>query len=262
MTDKRHPEQLLAGYVDGSLTDRDRRAVESHLSTCARCRQESALAMRGLGALRELADEPVPVGVMNPVNEEIARRMSRPPRPLSQRVLWAAGGAVAAAFIGVLAVWVLPNVGGGAADMAGGVAAPEAAASGTRGPSTTGGEGVAGALAPIGMEHTSTNYDDTALRSLASATARDAAAGTLGASDTPGSEPAETATATECLAKGASVEPQDVLVRLISARYRGEPALIGVYLSGPAPGRTADEVVVWVVRPQTCEFASITSKRI
>ena len=35
-----HPEELLAGYVDGSLTDPDRPTVDAHLLTCARCRAE------------------------------------------------------------------------------------------------------------------------------------------------------------------------------------------------------------------------------
>jgi len=73
---------------------------------------------------------------------------------------------------------------------------------------------------------------------------------------------AATRTATGCLTRGAGTEPQDVLVRLIDARYRGRPALIGVYLTGPSPGGAPDKVLVWVVRRDGCEFASYTQDRI
>jgi Putative zinc-finger len=265
MTDDRHPEELLAGYVDGTLSDRERADVESHLSTCLRCREESALAMRAVEELREMREEPVPFGVMNPVSAEIARRTSpTSARPLSQRVLGlAAAAAVAAAFIGLIGVWVLPNLGagGGTADNAGGGAAVEAAApSATRAAS-----GVApafGGSRPVPLERQSTNYDQGALESLARSTAEDAASGTLRQGTEVPPQPATADSASACLARGAGVEPQAVLVRLIAARYGKDPALIGVYLSGPGRGQPPDEVIVAVVRPTTCQIASFTSKRI
>src|SRR5512133_796308 len=112
MSDDRHPEELLAGYVDGSLSDRERAAVESHLSTCALCREESALAMRAVATLRGLDDVPVPVGVISPVTAELVQRMCcASPRPLSPRVLSAAGDGIAAAFGGMMANWVLAEIG-------------------------------------------------------------------------------------------------------------------------------------------------------
>jgi predicted anti-sigma-YlaC factor YlaD len=266
MTDERHPQELLAGFVDGSLTEGQRAGVEAHLSTCARCREEAALAMRAVAGLRELPEEAVPVGVMAPVRDEIARRKSQP-RRLGQRVLWAAGGAVAAAFVGLLAVWVIPNAGPGAANEAAGRAAAEAASpNATPAPAAGdagGGAGVfAGAGAPLAVEHSSTNYDDAALRALATSVAAKAASANLARNAASASERGETQSASECLAKGAGLEPQDVLVRLIAARYEKEPAIIGVYLTGPGSDGPPDNVVVWVVRPDTCDIASITSKRI
>jgi hypothetical protein len=264
MTDDRHPEELLAGYVDGTLTDRERAAVESHLSTCLRCREESALAMRAVDSVREMPEEPVPLGVMSPVTAEIERRASRTPsRPRSQRVLGlAAGLAVAAAFVGLLGVWVLPNLGvrGAASDNAAGGAAVEAAA-----PNATatqaGGAPAFGASKAVGLEHQSTNYDQRELEHLATRTADDAASGTVrGAAGS--AQPATTDSASACLARGTGLEPQAVLVRLISARYGKDPALIGVYLTGPGKGQPPNEVIVWVVRPSTCQIASFTSKRI
>jgi hypothetical protein len=266
MTDDRHPEELLAGYVDGTLTDRERAAVESHLSACLRCREESALAMRASSALREIREEPVPVGVMNPVRAEIAQRArGSSGRPLSQRVLgWATAAAVAAAFAGVVALWVLPNAGvGGSADNAAGRAAPEAAnASGTTAPAGAG----AGALAtapPVALRRESTNFDDQALAKLATATATAVKSGALREAADARPQSAETDSAAACLARGAaSVEPQAILVRLISARYKGDPAVIGVYLTGPGAGQPPNSVLVWVVRAGTCQTASITSSRI
>lgn len=261
MSDVRHPEELLAGYVDGTLDDKERAVVEAHLSGCDRCREESALAMRAVGLLREIAEEPVPFGVMNPVTAEIARRMRRTtPRPLSQRVLWAAGGAIAAAFIGIVALWVLPGVGGGnqSADSTAAGAAAEAGAPRV----TTSGGAATVAGAPVSLERRSTNYDDAALARLATETAATAKAGSLRAETEATADAAATKAATSCLARGAGVEPQDVLVRLIAARYGGKPAFIGVFLTSPAQGRPADGVLVWVVDADTCRFASITTKRI
>jgi putative zinc finger protein len=259
MTDDRHPEELLAGYVDGTLTDKERGVVESHLSSCPRCREESALSMRAVATLRQVEDEPVPFGVMNPVTAEIRRRMERTrPRSVSQRVVWAAGGAIAAAFIGIVAIWVLPGVGArDATTMAGGGAE---AASASRAPTDT----TAGALAPqrVLLERTSTDYDDPALAALATRTATDARSGGPAAAPQASGDGPATREATACLAKGAGIEPQDVLVRLIEARYHGEPAYVGVYLTSPAEGQPPKSVVVWVVRADTCEFLSITSKRI
>jgi hypothetical protein len=266
MTDDRHPEELLAGYVEGTLSDRERAVVESHLSTCLRCREESALAMRAVQAMREMPEEPVPFGVMNPVVAEIARRTPRSPaRPLSQRVLGlAAGAAVAAAFIGLLGVWVLPNLGagGGAADNAAGGAAVEAAAPSATRAATEGGAAAFGSSRPVPLERQTTNYDQRALESLARSTAEDAASGTLRQGAEVPSQPAEADSASACLARGTGVEPQAVLVRLISARFGKEPALIGVYLTGPGQGQPPNEVIVWVVQPSTCQIASFTSKRI
>ena len=39
-----HPEELLAGYVDGTLSAKDRAAVDAHIAECPRCRRETTLA--------------------------------------------------------------------------------------------------------------------------------------------------------------------------------------------------------------------------
>jgi predicted anti-sigma-YlaC factor YlaD len=261
MSDNRHPEELLAGYADGSLSDRERAAVESHLSTCARCREESGLAMRAVATLNELDDVPVPVGVMSPVTAELARRMSlATPRPLSQRVLWAAGGAIAAAFIGLMAIWVLPGV--GANDNAGGgAAAPEAAAASR---SAAPGVGGGGALSTSGadralavtIEHRSTNYDDAALQALAKGIAEAAKSGSFPSSTDQSAGSPATASAEHCLAQAGAVEPRGVLVRLIAAKFRGQSVIIGAYLTSPGAGLPPTEVDVWAVPAGNCGWVA------
>jgi hypothetical protein len=185
------------------------------------------------------------------------------PRPLSQRVLWAAGGAIAAAFIGVLAIWVLPGIGtnGTSADSA---AAPEAASATNAG--VTGGGGAlstAGAARAdqVMIEHRSTNFDQAALAKLATEAAATVGTSALGPAADETTQPSATRSALTCVGKGAQIEPQDVLVRLIAARFGGKPAYIAVYVTGPASTQPPKSVLVWVVDADTCSFASFTSKR-
>ena len=39
-TDNQHPEELLAWYVNGTLTDSEQKQVESHLQSCTVCQRE------------------------------------------------------------------------------------------------------------------------------------------------------------------------------------------------------------------------------
>ena len=58
-----HPDDLLADYVDGTLDERARADVDTHLLGCERCRDEVRLAGTAKAALVELEDRPVPFGV-------------------------------------------------------------------------------------------------------------------------------------------------------------------------------------------------------
>jgi anti-sigma factor RsiW len=258
-----HPEQLLAGYADSTLSDREREDVERHLATCERCRDESALATRALGELKTIHEEPVPLGVTAPVRQEIARRAAaHRPRGVSERVVWAAVGAVAAVFVALLATTVLPNLGAGSADMTAGASSGAVAAAGAGAPeaSTT----RTAAAQKVTLETQDTNYDDATLATLAGRTASDAAQGfdaNTGAHATS-NQPTSLGGATTCVAKGADVEPQDRLVRLIRAKYEGTPAYIAVYLTVPPTGQQTKSVLVWVVGTQGCDFLQFTSKRI
>jgi anti-sigma factor RsiW len=52
----RHPDELLAGYVDGSATPDERAVVDQHLATCAACQEEVQLATEARAALISLPE--------------------------------------------------------------------------------------------------------------------------------------------------------------------------------------------------------------
>jgi anti-sigma factor RsiW len=249
-----HPEELLAGYVDGSLTDKERAVVDAHLATCARCREEAELSSRAMVVLRSLPDEPVPFGVTNPVTAELGRRMRRPARlPWRARLQWGAGIAVAACLV-LLAVLTLPKLGGGANDAAGGGGVAGAVRE-------TGPKLEAAPTAAPSLERQDTDYRADTLRPLLqdipasdrqSYSAQDATTVARGAAGV----------ALRCVRQGADVRPTDVLVRLIDARFDGTPAYIAVFLEGPGAGQPATEAIVWVVRKDGCSLLSFASTRI
>ncbi|MGA9162639.1 MAG: zf-HC2 domain-containing protein, partial [Actinomycetota bacterium] len=72
-----HPDDLLADYVDGTLDERGRADVDSHLLGCERCRGEVGEARSARAALAEVEELPVPFGVTGPVLAEAGRRFER-----------------------------------------------------------------------------------------------------------------------------------------------------------------------------------------
>ncbi len=146
-----HPDDLLADYVGGTLLGRDLERVRSHLATCRRCREETALASAGRRAATSLPAPAVPQALGDAAIREAEQRVQTPGRrPLRdarrrQAPPWYrwAGVAAAAAAVLVVAVIVLPNVG--------------------QGPSGTGGaERAAATASPTGppvLELQHANYD-------------------------------------------------------------------------------------------------------
>jgi anti-sigma factor RsiW len=250
-----HPEDLLAEYVDGTLPDKQRAVVDSHLSSCETCREEIALASTATEALASLPDEPVPLGVTGPVLAE-ARVSAQRRRPSSSRLQWAVGLAAAASFL-LVAVLVTPRILGGSS---GGEAATARSAA----------SGGAGAIeaAPVpsaklpALEKIDRNLSDEDVRKLA----LDAVAG-ASASDQSSTSgfAAERAVqpAIDCLRQsGAPFDEQDVLVRAIETRYLGTPAYVGVFLQGPGAGQPADHAVVWIVSKQDCSILTMAQQPI
>lgn len=238
-----HPEELLAPYVDGALDPSERAAVEAHLAGCARCRQEVELARRAVEALRALGEEPVPLGVTAPVLAQARGRAE----PAWRSLRWAVGLA-AAAVLALAGALVLPQVIRGPVGPRGG-AGMEAAQT-DLGPAQ-----VARALPPL--EAWDRNLDERGAKRLA-VRASTAPSPSL---EAVAAAPAEEALA--CLtASGAVLDDQHVLVRLISARYLGTPAYLGVFREGPGGDRPAARVVVWVVARDDCRILTLLSQRI
>lgn len=247
-----HPEPLLADYVDGSLDPSTRGEVDAHLRGCATCRAEVDLAKAGAQRAQGLTDPAAPAGIgeaaieeaerltieRNPEVTPIAGRARR--RPATPRVLAAAG----AAALLLLVVLVAPKLGQDNTSSASRAAAGTAATTGSYPSATT-----------VELQHV--DYSFEALPTFAAALRANLSA-TGGFMDTAGSEPvagSEAApaptqvpavsggatdfavdpsrlpSATQCLDR--AFHPSGTLSRVILARFKGEPAYLGVYLIGP-----------------------------
>lgn len=246
-----HPEELLAGYVDGTLTEEERAVVAAHLPACPTCRQELELASRAITALSALEEESVPFGVTEPILAE-ARRTPVRRQPVWQRYQWAAGIAAAACLLLIAGV-LLPQLTGGNSKGAGSARAPSAEMQAGDSAGTLAGSG-----APVQTEVLDRNFDERDVKRLAvdaadvvpALPARDAAA-TLAPPDD----------ATSCLvASGATLGEQDTLVRVIEARYLGTPAYLGVLQEGPGGGQPPERIVVWVVSSADCAILTLVSQ--
>ncbi|HET7367094.1 MAG TPA: zf-HC2 domain-containing protein [Gaiella sp.] len=258
-----HPEDLLADYVGGTLDERERAAVDAHLPGCARCSAEVRQAEAARAALSELEDVPVPFGVTGPVLAEAGRRFERRRGAAWGRFQWAAGLAAAAAFVVVVAL----NVNG---DDAQNAAAPERTTAVAGGTGAAGAEAATPGVIPFaGLERqTDVNYDEAGIRAVAT----EAADAVVAAEDAPGTQSAlastvqdskeRTSLARGCVDQSGVRGPNDVLIRLIEARFEGTPAFIGVYSEGPGAGQTPDHIVVFVIAKDDCRILSTASQRI
>lgn len=258
-----HPEDLLADYVGGTLDERERAAVDAHLPGCARCSAEVRQAEAARAALSELEDVPVPFGVTGPVLAEAGRRFERRRGAAWGRFQWAAGLAAAAAFVVVVAL----NVNG---DDAQNAAAPERTTAVAGGTGAAGAEAATPGVIPFaGLERqTDVNYDEAGIRAVAT----EAADAVVAAEDAPGTQSAlastvqdskeRTSLARGCVDQSGVRGPNDVLIRLIEARFEGTPAFIGVYSEGPGAGQTPDHIVVFVIAKNDCRILSTASQRI
>lgn len=252
-----HPEELLSGYVDGTLPNEERAVVDAHLATCATCQEEVELAHEALTALEALEEQPVPFGVTGPVMAEAGRRFERR-GAVWQRVQWGAGLAAAAALVLVVALNLSRDPSDPGVRSADGNAEASAEAPGAA-------FAADGTLPKLEFQR-AVSYDDEGVKSLA----RDAKSFALNQggpaeTDAGGADDAsrdERRTAIECLrTSGAPLDdPLDTLVRLIEAQYQGTPAYFAVFLENPGGDQPADSALVWVVATRDCRnlhFASL-----
>jgi hypothetical protein len=301
-SDSDHPDDLLAGLVDGTLTGAERADLQAHLGGCEHCRDEVALAERAERALRSLPELDAPWGLGREAIEE-ARKGVRGPR--NRRFAAVAGIAAAAVLVVGLAVSVLRapqgDNGASATGPTGGVTAPKEGSSG----GANGGQTDFAQPGPEKMViHDRSNYDEGRINGLAESYASQLKSrpqappepepttnpaftgGTTGGGTTGTSGPATTAGASlsgpattdsvrsaeadntardvRCLdaAAGYNLNTRPYRV-IVGARFQEKPALIGVYLRGPGAGQAADLVVVWVSSPAPeCSFLHFAQHRI
>ena len=234
-----HPDDLLAVYEDGALADDERAVLERHLATCARCREEIALARGARRALARVPEVEAPATIGRTAVDRAAERTMRP-----AWYRWGAAAAGVAAAIVVLAL-LLPNVGSnGAAERAVPAAAPgEASAPGPPTPVS----------AATGIVHEGTNYDAMSVADLARSYGGRTYAVALtagGQSQVPVPHDSSFGSASTCLSQAGGGE--GVLIRLVDARFQGTPAFLGVYLTSPGADQPANAVRVLVVRKDDC----------
>jgi hypothetical protein len=253
-----HPEDLLADYVTGTLSQSDRHDVDVHLRSCDRCRRDIALAGAARTALSQLTAAPAPTGLGDRALADRRRPVSSGGFSSSHR--WAAGAAVAAAVF-LLAGVVLPQLGSPAREDA------ATLASGSAEPGTAqAGEDAAGSSRRV--EVRDKDYSTTDVQELA------LGAGALadqGASSSP--EPADAAfgeaagtsyasraalTARECLRTAYPPEEGEPL-RLIDARFERTPAYIGLFRDRSGTDGAAGSVLVIVAAKRDCRVLSTTT---
>jgi anti-sigma factor RsiW len=263
-----HPDDLLAPYVDGSLTTAERNAVSRHLASCARCRDQVDLAGRAHDALRSLPTETAPDGLGARAIEAAERNAAErapevaPLRAPASKPGWVRWGtaAMGAAAVILLAAVVLPNVGTGSSD----AALPASAE-----------RGAAVSLPPASrVEVQDTDYDVDTVQALASSLKRSAEPGATGVpqaaagggevptAEGPAADYGSLSSAADCLSTAFEGSAHGELVRVIEARFQGTPAYIGIYLAGPGAGRPADTATVLITSKKGCSILHSTTARI
>ena len=248
-----HPEELLAPYVDGTASPEERAAVDAHVATCASCRAEIAAATAARAALRRLPVVEAPPGLApDPVTTPAAARPSGAPGWYR----WG-GAAAAAAVIALLLVMVLPKSGNHASTDAAG----------------SNGKTATEATAAVPLEIQDRDFGGTALKQELT-TANAGVAPTMpSASDASGSSqvnasttektgtPKDAKDAQACLTTAFGKVP-GTLVRLISARYDGKPAYIGIYRQEAGDGQLNPYLVARAATVGSCHILTVVLARL
>jgi anti-sigma factor RsiW len=237
-----HPYEQLADLLDGTLDEENLAGVQSHLETCASCREDVAHAAAGREAARSLPQAAAPAELHRDV--VLAAGGHGHGSPTWSR--WA-GVAAAAAVVVAIAI-ALPNVGDGGKQRA----AEDTAASAE----VQAAEGGARANDDVTFAVEDKNYDEKALQQLVSSSA-DAASSEQVPLAGARTDPA----AVRCVERAVPDEATGRLSRVIQARFQGRAAYIGLYLEGPGAGQQPDLVSAWVAARDDCSFLSLAYSR-
>jgi anti-sigma factor RsiW len=227
-----HPDELLAGFVDGSATAPERRTVEAHLAGCPRCRHEIELATAARAALAALPELDAP-GLAGGGIDGLRRADLQPvpagapagPAPPRRRIAWAqlAAAAILVALVGGLVAIPLLLSGGGGSKQ---TTAPNAA------PAPT----AAASLPPL--IDRGANYTQASLEALAGQLATAQKSGERAAAGAAPQPVYGRATATDasavqaaltCIGRGGGPTSGAVPVYLEQAQVSGTPAYIGAF---------------------------------
>jgi hypothetical protein len=271
-----HPDELLGGLVDGTLTPAERTEVRAHLDGCERCRGEIRLAESAREALRSLPEVEAPWGLGRTAIEEARKGRSR---PTSRRWVAVAGIAAAAVLLVGLSFAVLRGPQG-----SGNLSAP-AAGAGDNAPSAAGTPRAGESSAPF-IRREDKNYDQVTIQHLAASySSRFSPMTQPPAAPVPVPSPSEQRTdafasatpqgqgatrrvslsdeesVVACIDSAAGLDRRARPDQVIAARFDEKPALIGIYLSGPGAEQPADLLVIWVAS-RDCQLLHYASHRI
>jgi putative zinc finger protein len=270
-----HPGPLLIDYVDGTLSEDVRADVEGHLGGCATCREEVRLARTGKTAAGALRTPAAPAGVANEAIAEAGRiaRKEHPEvaattgasrrRPNAPRV---AALATAAAVIIAIAL-LAPKLGERSENPAQVAAGTASSAAGAEVPANY---PPATAVEVQHADYTSdqlANLTRKAQQSLRAAAAPEAGSGSTSFDVAFGNAAATALStnrfgpATQCL-QTAFGDPQGRLVRVILAKFNGQPAYFGVYLVSPGEGLPSNELRIDVASAHGCRILSQSSAKL
>jgi len=250
-----HPEDSLAGYIDGTLPPGERAAVDAHLTECGRCRDEVRLAGGARTALKTIPEVPAPAQIASRALEEAGTARRDPAADGTPRWYRYAGIAAAAAAVLFVLTLALPRIGqhsGQAADSKRNTAEAGGAASNP----------TALAAAQIEIQHA--NYDSASLTEFATSfSSQDSGVGPAASATAPAATGTQQQTdkALACVVRSAPDETGQ-LVRLIKARFQGQPAYLAVFLEGPGAGQPADAVSIWVFGTRDCAILSYSNARL
>ncbi|HYT78522.1 MAG TPA: zf-HC2 domain-containing protein [Actinomycetota bacterium] len=279
-----HPDELLAGYVEGSASPGERRTVEKHLAGCSQCRKDLALATAARTALASLPQLEAPglapqgvealrAGATRPVGQSAERQTERIPvgagvesgagdelsdrraakREAGQRRQWQVSWAALAGVAAVLAVLaVVPFVlNRGGTPKSTGALAPAAS------------PGTEAANYPSVLDRSS-NYDQASIQALARQLGEAARKGFKNnratgasplASSVEGASPRLAAVSApqvvRCAVQGTGLPAGTVPVYLETATYQGTPAYVVAIL---AEGGNRSHVRVYAISRQDCTF--------
>jgi Putative zinc-finger len=291
-SDSAHPDEALAGLVDGTLSAAERVNLQAHLDGCERCRSEVGLAESAARALRSLPELDAPWGLGRPAIEESRKRN---PAPRFRRISAVAGVAAAAILVAGLSIAVLRGPQGHS-----GALRPTTSSAPVAPDSSGAGSSNAKIAAPP-IVRTTQNYSSNDIAKLATDSAKGAAGPSINTGPAPSTSPVpsmestsapagspvssgpsggtspkssffvspssrtassfDAAGAVSCIDAAAGLDRSALPVRVIEARFEEKPALIGIFLNGPGAGQPANLVVVWVSSTD-CEFLSYASHRI